>query len=602
MSWANHHAVKLWNASSLEELVARDFTDTSEATKERLANYRRKFLQGETVTEQWTFYPKGVPRVAICNCSGVLIEGGRQAMVVEGRSISKTDIEPNTLRCVEALHHTSLLVSIFGLDGELLFQNPSASKTFPHQARQFISRFHDGETAKQMWDEVTSGKFVSRQVECVTTNGVRWYGIDCKLVRDPVEGGQVVLCNQQDLHVLKLTELKLERAVVDVQEMAQTKTRFLANMSHEIRTPLNGVLGMAQLLAGSELSKTQSQYVTHMQDAAHILRTLIDDILDYSKLQAGHLRLSPKPFSLQRCFKTCVALIEPTAREKRLKFRVSAEIPENLTLLGDEVRLTQVLINMLTNAVKFTHEGEVFFSVLPILQSKEVCALKIVIADTGIGIAADDQKKLFSRFTQLDNSLRRGQAGTGLGLAICRELIDLMYGHVAVESEVNEGTKFTIEMKFPVVVSETDASASERDRIAETKPLDVLLVEDNLTNQMVAKRMLVKLGHRCRVAKHGGEALEKLAQKKPDLILMDVVMPVMDGITATRLIRKNYGDGPRIPVIALTANVMKEERAEYLASGMDDFMAKPLDMGVLRAKLTQWAPHLQQGVVPEEEP
>ena len=587
MWWANQHAVKLWNATSLERLIERDFSDTSEATKERLANYRRKFQKGETLVEQWTFYPKGQPCVVVCTCSGVHIEDGRIALLIEGRPISVTDIEPNTLRCVEALHHTSLVISIYSLHGELLFQNPASSRTFKPELKHFTQRFAEEELARSIWERVSEGQFVSLEAQVHTTKGIRWHGIDCKLTRDPVKGGQVVLCNQRDLHQLKVTELKLERAIVEAREMALIKSRFLANMSHEIRTPLNGVLGMAQLLAETRLSKNQSQLVGHMQDAAHILRTLIDDILDYSKLEAGRLSVNRAPFSLNKLFQTCVSLVEPQAQSKQLTFLAQNHLTSDFTLLGDEIRISQVLINILGNAVKFTQEGEVRFELFSISHSENACSLKWHISDTGIGISEEDQTKLFSRFTQLDNSLLRGQAGTGLGLAISRELIELMNGSIELTSKPNAGSCFKIHLTLPFATAPVRKSMPINGCL-QILDLDILLVEDNLTNQMVAKRMVTRLGHQCRIANDGQQAIEEFKRQKPDLILMDVVMPVMDGLTATRKIRALEDKDQRTPILALTANAMREEKELYLASDMDDFIAKPLDFKVLEDMLNKW--------------
>lgn len=592
MWWANKLAVDLWNANTLAELLQRDFTDTSEATKVRLANYRRAFERGESMVEQWTFYPKGEPCVVVCTCSGVRIDDGRIALLIEGRPVSVTDVGPSTLRCVEALHHTSLIISIFSLDGKLLFQNPAACKAFPSKFRFFSNRFRDQDVADTMWSLVKKGQFVSLEAEVETRDGYRWHGIDCKLTRDPVSGGQVILCNQRDLHQLKTTELKLEQAIVKAQKMALIKSRFLANMSHEIRTPLNGVLGMAQLLAETSLSQNQRQYVDHMQDAAQILRTLIDDILDYSKLEAGRLSLSEAPFSLKKCFQSCISLVEPQAQSKGLEFRVRDQSPEDVCLIGDEIRISQVLINMLGNAVKFTPEGYVRFELKAPIIKGDTCQLTWTIADTGVGIAEHDKAKLFTRFTQLDNSLLRGQSGTGLGLAICQELVELMRGDIALDSDLGKGSVFTVNLTLPIKKGHAEGDCESGDKPLKLAHLDVLLVEDNLTNQVVAKRMLARLGHQCRVANNGHEALEEIASKRPDVIFMDVVMPVMDGLTATRKIREL--DIRHIPIIALTANAMHEEKQMCLEAKMDDFMAKPLDFKVLAQMLEKWRPKFDE--------
>jgi CheY-like chemotaxis protein/nitrogen-specific signal transduction histidine kinase len=403
-----------------------------------------------------------------------------------------------------------------------------------------------------------------------------------------VEGGEVVLCNQLDLHTLKQTQVKLEEAIVRAKEMAEFKSRFLANMSHEIRTPLNGVMGMAQLLRETPLTEEQSDCVDHMQDAAGILRTLIDDILDYSKMEAGRLTLETKPFSPRQAFFTSTALIEPRAKAKKLGFIKRCDIPPDLRLEGDEVRIAQILINLLGNAVKFTQEGEIRFTASTHPSGANHRRLRFVIEDTGIGISSEDRDKLFVRFSQLDNSSRRGLAGTGLGLAICRELIDLMNGDICLESELGQGSRFTVEITL--AVSETDGqivAPVEVEELRETS-LNILLVEDNRTNQLVAGRMLGKLGHVCTIASNGREALDILDEAEPDLILMDVVMPVMDGIEATRAIRARENSGKRTPIVALTANAMKEDQERYIEADMDGFLAKPIDMDALNRTLLKW--------------
>ena len=588
MVWANGAALKLWNADSLEALLARDFSDTSEATKERLGNYRRLFEQNESVTEQWTFYPNGNPCVVVCTCSGIPIEGDKTALLVNGRPISKTDIEPDVLRCVEAVHHTSLMVTIFSTKAELLLQNPSASRTFGPEAGGFIKRFCNPDLGESLWRRVLEGESVSVEAEFDTRSGRRWHGIDCNLTRDPLDGSKVVLCNQIDIDDLKHTELRLEKAMVKTEEMAKIKSNFLANMSHEIRTPLNGVLGMAELLAETNLSQGQRECVDHMMDAAQILRILIDDILDYSKLEAGRLTIQPQPFSLQKCFQTCAALVLPQAKAKNLQFETRCQVPADLMLVGDEVRLCQILINILGNAVKFTHRGGIQFETRLLKLEEAQCHLCFEIRDTGIGIAHDDQQKLFSRFTQLNTSLRRGQTGTGLGLAICRQLVGLMNGAIHLKSRQGKGSIFTVELTLPVNQGPVDLKTSSVTAAGPSKPFRVLLVEDNRTNQMVACRMLKKVGCQCIVANNGAEAVMVFPEQKVDLVLMDVVMPVMDGITATQKIRKLETPGVRTPIVALTANVMKEEKDRYLASDMDGFLPKPLDLKSLSALISKW--------------
>ncbi len=587
MWWANHRAVELWNADSLDALLARDYTDLSESTRQRLANYQRVFKRGETLREQWTFFPKGEPKTVICDCSGILIEEGRMALMIEARPAADSEAAPNALRATEALNHTRLITSLFTLEGDLLFQNPAADRAFGRDIADFVSRFVDRDLARRALDDVLRGETVSIEAECQTLNGQRWHGVDCRLIRDPATGAQAVLCNRRDIDDLKHTQLALTEAKIRAEESAEVKSRFLANMSHEIRTPLNGVLGLAQLLKTEPLSPRQSEYVDYMMDSAKSLRVIIDDILDFSKMEAGHIELDRHPFCPERLFQSCLHLVRPMAQTKGLALRGEFE-GDKTDLNGDETRLRQVLMNLLSNAVKFTDHGEIRFQAALRVPETGMAELRFTVADTGPGIEKRDHAKLFTRFTQVDDSLKRRREGAGLGLAIARELISLMDGEIELESQPGKGSAFSVRVALPVsnpVKKQPDSF--DEDSQAE---LRVLVAEDNRVNQMVIEKFLKALGHRTMMANHGLEALALLDRHEADIALLDIMMPEMDGLDTARAIRGLPGSLAKIPIVAVSANAMKDDRDAYLAGHFDDYLAKPIEMDSLKKLLAKWSP------------
>jgi PAS domain S-box-containing protein len=379
----------------------------------------------------------------------------------------------------------------------------------------------------------------------------------------------------------------------DASEAAsRAKSAFVANMSHEIRTPMNAVLGITRLLAETELSTIQQSYLDMISDAGQSLLSILNDILDFSKIEAGRMELSPTPFLLADLLDSVAAIMLVTAREKQLAldFQIAPDVPP--ALIGDATRLQQILINLTGNAVKFTASGSVSVSVTTAPQESllqdDTITLRFCVQDTGIGIDSQQQARLFSAFSQADASITRRFGGSGLGLVICKRLVELMDGRISVASTLGQGSEFCITLPMQLageqdtVEARTSPVAPVAPRKAVKRPrldgVTLLLVEDNALNQMVARMSLEHAGAKVIVVDDGLQALESLrAPAYPfDLVLMDVQMPVMDGFTATRMIRHELGLA--IPVLAMTAGVMASEQAQCLAAGMDDFIAKPLDI------------------------
>jgi signal transduction histidine kinase/ligand-binding sensor domain-containing protein/CheY-like chemotaxis protein len=380
----------------------------------------------------------------------------------------------------------------------------------------------------------------------------------------------------------------LARATELAEAAARTKGEFLANMSHEIRTPMNGVLGLAALLEDMEMPAEARETVHLIRAAGDTLMKLLNNVLDFSKLESGKLELERSVLDLRRFVGECVDLYRAAAQEKSLSLNVTFYEPLPSKLVLDGVRLRQVLMNLINNAVKFTDRGGVAVRCEAAAMDSGGHLVSITVRDTGIGIPAEKLSRLFQSFSQLDSSTSRRYGGTGLGLAISKRLVELMGGEIRVESEKGAGTTF--EVAIPAETHEAAAgkdagSPGEPAGKAERRPLRILLAEDNKVNQLVGLRMLERLGYQADVAANGVEAVEAATRTSYDLILMDVQMPEMDGMEATREIRRRLPGQSGPCIVALTAHAMRGDREQCCAAGMDDYLSKPLELEALRAAL-----------------
>jgi len=387
---------------------------------------------------------------------------------------------------------------------------------------------------------------------------------------------------------------ELATAIRETEQATQSKSDFLATMSHEIRTPLNGIIGMTSVLLAKNLGSTERDCVETIRSSGEALLAVIDGILDFSKIEAGRLELDCVEFSPAFVLQDAIHIVSPAAARKSLELAIVTDPNLPSSVRGDMIRLRQVLLNLLSNAVKFTDSGTIELKAELLSRAPATYKLRFSVADRGIGITEEEQARLFQPFTQANASTARSHGGTGLGLAICKQLVELMGGRIGVESRSGEGSTFWFTMD--VLAPESSPALAEAPAPepsangAAPKNFRILLVEDNAVNQKVALLMLKKLGHSADVAQNGVEAIAALAAKEYDLVLMDCLMPEMDGFEATRRIRTSARNA-KLPIVAMTANAFTEDREACLEAGMSDYLSKPVRDSELRQKLDRWLPN-----------
>jgi signal transduction histidine kinase len=562
MSWANEAAVAMWNASSLLDLVARNFDDMSEATVTRLKTYQHQFRLGLNIVDQWTVYPKGEPKTVQVTCSGIRLCATvrNPSMLVEAIPINNVD--PQMLRGVEMLRHLPVPIGQFDLaTGQCMYENPEATlqklnhnnatdtnNTTMEQAAEdgpegptttttipdddstddgdtveagFVERFVDPtvgqDVLKQLQTSTDHNFTIHLEAEIKTKHGHRWSAIQLRKSSDPVTAKPVLLYSSKDMSdAIRARQEK---------EARLKKSEFLAIMAHEIRTPLHQVTGFIDLLAITQLDSEQRSFVKLLMSSAQGLMTVINDVLDYSKLEAGKMKLESIPYEPLNVVEGSLAAVRASCEERGLYLNMDWDCKIPFRVMGDPNRLRQILLNLLSNAVKFTKQGGISVYILdyqPHESGGSTPMIKFVVKDTGIGISEEHIDLIFNQYQQGSASVARNFGGTGLGLSICKLLVQNMGGTIGLHSEYEKGSSFWFTLPAEVPQDNVDGGPGSLDNSFRTEGvMHILVVEDNKVNQKLLTKMLGRMGHTFDVAGNGMIAVEMTQQKSYDAVLME---------------------------------------------------------------------------------
>ncbi|MDH5560708.1 MAG: ATP-binding protein [Deltaproteobacteria bacterium] len=518
----------------------------------------------------------------------------------------ETTLQNSELKFRSVTETASEAIITFNHHEEITFWNLGAKRIFGYSSEETMGRFihfiftEDSRLTYKSFFENYSNQTLDSQV----TNSIELFGLhkdlsefDCEIslskwkIMDQPNYTVII----RDITAQKNYENELRSAKETAEAASQAKNRFLSTMSHELRTPLNGVLGMTELALLTKLNDTQQEYLKTISQSGESLLNIINQILDISKVDSRSIELEPTQFKIKDVVDNIIGLFTSSFNSKKLNLTHKFDKKIPIFLIGDSSRLNQILSNLIANAIKFTDKGKIAIDVSMVAETNSDITLRFEIKDTGVGIPEDKIPIIFQSFTQADNSTTRRFGGTGLGLAIVSRLVELMNGSYGVESVVDEGSTFWFILSFKKLKSGSTTAqihkTTKKDNKPDKKIINILLVEDDILNQTVVGKMLTSIGYHVDILPNGKAALDILADYSYDLIIMDCLMPIMDGFEATRNIRKMEQEGifkKKTPIVALTAKALKGDKEECFKAGMDGFLSKPVTIEDLKSTLNQY--------------
>ena len=527
---------------------------------------------------------------------------------IEAIQQTTLDASPLGIAYTDATDLKHRLIKVANRQMEQIFGYPPEQLLGLETSRLHSDRATFEQMSRSLAPRLATGEVAREEAIMQRQNGDPfWCSLSIKAI-DPTDLTRGVVWTCEDISERKEAEAKLRAARERAEAANVAKSDFLANMSHELRTPFAGILGLLELLQRTSLSETQQRYTRLARESTSQMLAIVNDILDFSKIEAGKLSLNPENFDLHRLFLTLAEPHAAAATRKELTFALDLVEPLPAALEGDPVRIRQIVDNLVGNALKFTLQGEVRLRVECASANEKTVALKITVSDTGIGLAVDMHEHIFQKFSQADASTTRVFGGTGLGLTICRQLAALMGGRITVDSTLCEGSHFCLEVELPIVPVSAAANlvppgiflgkaaalaAGQAPTAVRDTPdltgIVVLLVDDNATNRSVFAELLTHYGCTVETAEDGEQAILLAGEIKPDVILMDCQMPIIDGQEATRRIRTAEAADEHVAIIALTAHATNGDRDSCLTSGMDDYLPKPVSPDTLVQRVGEWA-------------
>ena len=612
VSDCNSAALKQLGLSEKSEAIGRSFSSFSpEYQKDgTLSIVKLNAVNHELDTVgqcsfEWTHRRADGSETQVFVSASKLLVGGKSMELVVWQDLTFIRLAEERLKESEARYRTIVentdeIIYTLSLEGRFTFVSPSWTRHLGHSideviGHRFIEFVHPDDrargteyTRRLFRDPAFRGSCVYRVFH--TDGTIHWHETSGSVVFDEQGKPTHFVGLSHDVSEKLMAQEALEEARDAAVASSRAKSQFLATVSHEIRTPLNGVFGMTNLLAETPLTSTQMGYVRTIQASGEILRRVIDDVLDFSSIEAGKLTIAPLAIDVISALHDIVSLFQGAAHEKGIALGIDCDGMTSLQVYADPARVKQVVANLVSNAVKFTEVGGVKVQVRLVRETHTALILRIEVIDSGIGIRPDRAEAIFEGFTQADNSMHRRYGGSGLGLTISQRLTDLMGGTIGVESHYGSGSLFWVELPLSKITKAISKGLQSPPNVS-LEGMRVLLAEDNLINVEVAKIQIEMLGCVVDVANNGRQAVQMFENHPYDVVLMDIQMPEMDGLQATRSIRtREIPTGSHIPIVALTATAFAEDKKACQDAGMDDFLSKPFKREDLEKMLKTWAP------------